>query len=60
MSSRGTSSWAWSLAALSVAMFVGSVALWVLARSTHPPSSWGADLTVGGLLGGGVLFLAFP
>jgi hypothetical protein len=59
MSSRGTSWLAWSLAALSVAMFVGSVALWVLARSTHVPSSWGANLTVGGLLGA-VLFLAFP
>jgi hypothetical protein len=59
MTSRGTAWLTWSLAALSVAMFVGSVALWVLARSTHVPSSWGANLTVGGLLGG-VLFLAFP
>jgi hypothetical protein len=57
---RRTASWlAWSLGALSGAMFVGSVALWVLARSTHVPSSWGANLTVAGLLGE-VLFLAFP
>jgi len=57
---RRTASWlAWSLGALSGAMVVGSVALWVLARSTHVPSSWGANLTVAGLLGE-VLFLAFP
>jgi hypothetical protein len=57
---RRTASWLeWSLGALSGAMFVGSVALWVLARSTHVPSSWGANLTVAGLLGE-VLFLAFP
>ena len=59
MSSRGTSWLAWSLAALSVVMFVGSVALWVLAHSTHVPQSLDADLTTGGLLGQ-ALFLVFP
>jgi hypothetical protein len=59
--SRRTAAWlAWSLAGLPVAMFVANVALWALARSTHVvPSSWGADLTVGGLLVM-VPFLAFP
>ena len=50
---------AWSLAGLSVAMFVASVLLLVLARSAHIPSSWEANLTVGDLLGG-VIFLIFP
>ena len=59
MSSRATSWLAWSLAALSVVMFVGSVALWVLAHSTHVPRSLDADLTTGSLLGQ-ALFLVFP
>jgi hypothetical protein len=59
MSSRGTSWLAWSLAALSVVMFGGSVALWVLAHSTHVPRSLDADLTTGSLLGQ-ALFLVFP
>src|SRR5688500_13396722 len=50
---------AWSLAGLSVAMFVASVPLLVLARSAHIPSGWEATLTVGDLLGG-VIFLIFP
>ena len=50
---------AWSLAGLSVVMFVASVPLLVLARSAHIPSSWEANLTVGDLLGG-VIFLIFP
>ena len=59
MSNR-TASWlAWSLAALCVAVFVGSVPLFVLARSAEVPSSWNADLTTGGLLGSG-FFLVFP
>jgi hypothetical protein len=49
----------WSLAGLCVAMFVASIALLVLARSAHVPSSWEANLTVGNLLGG-ALFLIFP
>ena len=50
---------AWSLAGLSVAMFVASVPLLVLARSAHIPRSWEANLTVGDLLGGAI-FLIFP
>ena len=40
-------------------MFVASIALLVLARSAHIPSSWEANLTVGNLLGG-IHFLIFP
>src|SRR5215216_5059056 len=55
------SSWlAWSLAGLSVVMFVASIPLCLLARSAHVPSSWGADLSIVGLLLGGGLFLLFP
>jgi hypothetical protein len=58
MSNR-TAAWlAWSLAALCVAVFVGSIPLFVLARSVPVPGSWNADLTAGGLLGSG-LFLVF-
>jgi hypothetical protein len=54
------SAWlAWSLAALSVAMFVASVALFVLARSAQVPSSWSSSLTLGGMVVS-VPFLAFP
>jgi hypothetical protein len=40
-------------------MFVAHIPLYVLARGAHIPSSWAADLTVGGLM---LLlpFLAFP
>src|SRR5919106_358900 len=50
---------AWSLAGLSVAMYVASVPLLVLARSADIPGSWGANLTVGKFVGG-VPFLVFP
>jgi len=40
-------------------MFVATVPLCLLARSAHVPRSWGADLSIAGLLGGG-LFLLFP
>ena len=56
---RAASLLAWSLAGLSVAMYVASVPLLVLARSADIPSSWEANLTVGNLLGG-VIFLIFP
>ena len=59
MSTRGASWLAWSLAALSVVMFGGSMALWVLAHSTHVPRSLDTDLTTGSLLGQ-ALFLVFP
>jgi hypothetical protein len=59
MSNR-TAAWlAWSLAGLCVAVFVGNIPLFVLARSAGVPSSWNADLTIGGLLTSG-LFLVFP
>ena len=50
---------AWSLAGLTLAMFVATIPLWFLARGADLPSSWRADLGVGGLVGG-ALFLAFP
>jgi hypothetical protein len=50
---------AWSLASLTLVMFVATIPLWFLARSADLPSNWRADLGVGGLVGG-VLFLAFP
>jgi hypothetical protein len=59
LSTRVASLLAWSLCGLSVALFVVSVPLFVLARSAHVPSNWDADLTTGGLLASG-LFLVFP
>ena len=59
MSSRAAAWVASSLAGLCVAMFLASVALYFLTRSAHVPGSWGADLTVGGLLLY-MPFLAFP
>jgi hypothetical protein len=54
------SAWlAWSLASLTLAMFVATIPLWFLARSADLPSSWRADVGVGGLVGG-AFFLAFP
>ena len=50
---------AWALAGLTLAMFVATVPLWFLARGADLPSSWRADVGVGGLVGG-VFFLAFP
>jgi hypothetical protein len=50
---------AWSLAGLTLAIFVATIPLWFLARGADLPSSWRADLGVGGLVGG-ALFLAFP
>jgi hypothetical protein len=60
MSTRAGSWWlAWSLAGLSLAMFLANVVLFVLARSAHVPSGWDVDFSVGSMLGG-TLFLAFP
>jgi hypothetical protein len=50
---------AWSLAALSVVMFIVSGALYLLARSTQVPGRWIAVSTVGDVLIA-VPFLAFP
>jgi hypothetical protein len=42
-----------------LAMFVATIPLWFLARGADLPSSWRADVSVGGLVGG-AFFLAFP
>ncbi|MDQ4126531.1 MAG: hypothetical protein M3151_01005 [Actinomycetota bacterium] len=59
MSSRAASWLAWSLAALSLAMFVGGCTLTVLsfpdAPATQPSGDWGTASALGGL----VLFLPF-
>ena len=59
MSTRAASRLAWSLAALSMAMFLATVALSVLARSAHIPSGSSASRTVIDLLVS-VPILAFP
>jgi hypothetical protein len=59
MSTRDSSWLAWSLAGLSVTMFVSSVALYVLARSAQVPSSLIASRTVIDLLVSAPV-LAFP
>ena len=54
------STWlAWSLAGLSMVMFVASFPLWALARSAHVPAGWDANLSLGDWLAG-ILFLVFP
>jgi hypothetical protein len=58
--SHRTAAWlAWSLAGFSVAMFVASVALYVLAQSTQSPGNWVTLSAVSDSLGF-VAFLAFP
>ena len=60
MMSRRTAAWlAWSLAGLSVIMFVASVALYVLAKSAQSPGTWITVVNVSDTLGY-VAFLAFP
>jgi hypothetical protein len=56
---RASASLAWSLAGLTLAVFVATIPLWFLARSADLPSNWAADLGIGSLVGG-ALFLAFP
>jgi hypothetical protein len=46
VSNRAASWLAWSLAALSVAMFLASVALWILARSAQLPNAMRASVTL--------------
>jgi hypothetical protein len=59
MSTR-TAAWlAWSLAALSVMMFVAAIALHVLARSVDSPGQWSTFGAVGRVLSF-LPFLAFP
>jgi hypothetical protein len=58
--SRRAASWlAWSLAGLSVAMFLASAALYFLDRSVQSPGYWVTPGTVIGQLLGFVPFLAF-
>jgi hypothetical protein len=59
MSARLASWLSWSLAGLSVAMFVAILALYALLLSAQVPSSLGARFTLIDLLIG-VPFLAFP
>ena len=59
MSHRQTVRLAWSLAGLSVVMYVASIPLCLLARSAQVPSSWGANLSISGLFGQ-ALFFVFP
>ncbi len=59
MSSRASAWLAWSLAALTVAMFLASAALYVFARSAQTPGQWITSGTVSEILGF-VPFLAFP
>ena len=59
MSTRASSWLAWSLAGFSVAMFLVSVGLYILARSAQVPSSLGASRTVIDLLIS-VPVVAFP
>jgi hypothetical protein len=59
MNSRAASWLAWSLAGLSMAMFLTSVALYVLARSAQSPGDWVTVGTVSDMLTY-VPILAFP
>jgi len=59
MSPRPAAWLAWSLAALSVTMFLASVLLLVLLRKVRVPESWDVNLSLG-LQTAGALFLVFP
>jgi hypothetical protein len=59
VSNRAASRLAWSLAALSVAMFLVSLALWIFARSAQLPSGLRASVTLIDMLTS-VPLLAFP
>ena len=59
MSTRHVSWLAWSLAGLSVAVFVPLVVLYVLARSAQSPGNWVTVGTVSGMVSF-LPFLAFP
>jgi hypothetical protein len=59
MSARASAWLAWSLATLTMAMFLASAALYVLARSAQSPGNWMTVGTVSEILGF-VPFLAFP
>ena len=59
MSPRAASWLAWSLAGVSVALFVANATLCALARAAPVPDSWDVNLTIAALLGTGT-FLSFP
>ena len=59
MSYRAATWFAWSLGALSVAIFVANVVVYFLAPSLQPTNNWGTVGTVGDMLVF-VSFLAFP
>jgi hypothetical protein len=59
LSTRAAAWLAWSLAGLSVAMFIAYVALYVLAQSAQSPNNWVTVGTVSDMLRY-VTFLAFP
>ena len=59
MSPRAASWLAWSLAGVSVALFVANATLNALARAAPVPDSWDVNLTIAALLGTGT-FLSFP
>ena len=59
MSARLAALMAWSLAALSVAMFLASVLLLALVRTVRVPESWDVNTSLG-LQMAGSLFLVFP
>ena len=59
MSARRAAWLAWSLAALSVAMFLASVLLYALLLTVRIPDSWDVNLSLG-LQTAGALFLVFP
>ena len=59
MGVRAASWLAWSLAGLSVALFVAAATLYALARSAPVPDSWDVNFNIAGLLGIAP-FLAFP
>jgi hypothetical protein len=56
---RAASWLAWSLAALSVAMFVGGCTLTILSLSDAPATQPSSDWSTASALGGLVLFLPF-
>jgi hypothetical protein len=59
MSTRAASWVAWSLAALSLAMFGISVALYLATLPVQPPSSWGTG-GISAVLYAYLPFLVFP
>jgi hypothetical protein len=59
LSVRAASWLAWSLAGLSVVLFVADATLYALARSAPVPDGWDVNFDIAGLLASGI-FLTFP